>query len=137
MVSTIQRWKIAVHYFINFIIVILYIISIIRLIFNIHTTIAFQNLKINIVHDFISNEVWPWRFISMDVYIVLMKRKKMYNVCFFKNGINALFISNMSYQSQGWLRDDNGRTQNETLQSFCFPHFFSLRYLTYVILHVL
>ena len=43
---------IAIHYFINFIIVILYIISIIRLIFNIHTTIAFQNLKINIVHDF-------------------------------------------------------------------------------------
>ena len=25
-----------------------------------------------------------------------------------KNGINALFISYMSYQSQGWLWDDNG-----------------------------
>ena len=47
-----SKVEIAVHYFINFIIVILYIISIIRLIFNIHTTIAFQNLKINIVHDF-------------------------------------------------------------------------------------
>ena len=43
---------------------------------------------------------------------------------YFKYGINALFISYMSYQSQGWLRDSNGCcTQNENLAILLFPHF--------------